>query len=374
VPSIIVLVDGTEIHIPVGDTYVHLGTVISRTGSLSPEFKKRAAAMAGAVSELRHVYKEAASYDIQHKQLLVNLFLLSKGLFKSQVWNGFSDKQLNGLRVKHFNILRSLLGKTSFCPEERVTNVWLLLQEGFADLSVYVRKSRLLYFSRVVRNGPVFLKALIQSTAKHAGSWARTIISDLQWLALKTSKLDEMPDPAVDAAPWQLFILQHPKAWKAIVNQVVGRVETNEIPGAIVTFDGELPFLQHECTACGLFFSTKQGMCLHALKMHGRRSAVSRFTNPEGVCVSCYKVFHTRTRLAAHLMQGHKRNPNVCCFQNVIDSEFAPLSDAQLSEFEALDAVEHSRQRSTGLMCVKRVVLQATGVLFLDGGHVEAAL
>jgi hypothetical protein len=360
-PHILVNCDAGDIKVPVGDSYVHLGTQFNRTGLMTPEFRMRAQAFKRTVRDNTKTLAKAAYMTLKDQQLLLQLLLLSKALFKCQVWSGFSDAQLSVLRTPFYQAVLKLQGRSRANETGRVSHEYLASQEGYADISVYIRKARLLYFARVVRHGPPILLALIQQTSQYAGSWGAQLCGDLNWLKERSTKLDSLPVPATGSfAQWQALARDYPNQWKKIVQNTVSDVELNVQPGSTDTFDVPLAYLQHECSACDLSFSSPQGLCLHSFKVHGRRSIAARYTMPGGTCQECLLHCHDRPRLARHLIDGHKLRGLSSCLGAMIFRDVQPLSDDQLCDYDACDA-DAARKQRAGAYGVRQPSVRAYG-------------
>jgi hypothetical protein len=170
-----------------------------------------------------------------------------------------------------------------------------------------------------------------------------------------------VPTPGTPGiSEWQSLAAKFPNQWKQIVQSTVRDVELNIVPGATSTFDVPLPYLQHECSACGLAFSTPQGLCLHALKLHGRRSVAARYTAASGTCQECLLHCHDRPRLARHLVDGHKKYGLTSCLSATIYRDVQPLSDDQLIALDACDA-DAARKQRAGTYGVRQPSCRAYG-------------
>jgi hypothetical protein len=344
-----VLVQGVLVNVRCVVQYDHLGTVCSSDGNMMPEIRKRRRVTEGAITDINAAMWKTGHISLKAKMHLHHMLLLSKLLYKSHVWLPLSAAQADAPRKPHLRILRLVSGKKRH--EEHVSNAYLMTMEGVCDLSVYMRKQRLCYFSRVVNKGPKVLQALIQFTADMTGSWAGLVCEDLVWLRARCQKLDQIEClPEAFPAYAQVLVSQFPRPWANIVKKTVRSIELNSIPSGAVGLDKS--FVQQAdqefmCQHCFREFPTKQGLTMHARLWHDYRSPATWFGYADGQCRHCRRQFFTRPRLINHLREGHMRNgPNSCLAK--LQLEGGALSVQELAEHDASDRALRKANRARG--------------------------
>ena len=89
---------------------------------------------------------------------------------------------------------------------------------GLALVIMQVRRSRLLYASRLARHASPMLRHLIADTS----AWRTQLHNDVEWLREKSEKLYHTPPLMVDPVFWHTFWVRHSAEWRTIVKQACG--------------------------------------------------------------------------------------------------------------------------------------------------------
>lgn len=199
---------------------------------------------------------------------------------------------------------------------------------------------RLRYFGRLVRHGPLFLKAALDED-KH---WLLALYDDLRWLMEIDDKAKHFPDPGHDFAPWR----NHARLggpWRSLMRRARlwatrPRDANDDAPAPL---DAEQTAFS--CYDCGRDFRTRSALCVHAAQIHDyvAPAATAAFGT---TCVACLRDYRTRTRVLAHLRTAPRR-----CL-DAIQANVPPASpeeqEAFLAEARALTATFRGTPRALG--------------------------
>ena len=108
------------------------------------------------------------------------------------------NKAVKCLNTSYMRVLRCIADDVRYKgPVQHDVEIRLLL--GAPSIECVFRVNRLLYMSRLARNSPQALKALLQNGAKNCLPWVTLIQGDLQALYNSNpSKFEHMPSPDVN--------------------------------------------------------------------------------------------------------------------------------------------------------------------------------
>eukprot|EP00929_Paragymnodinium_shiwhaense_P045286 TRINITY_DN23155_c0_g1_i2.p1 TRINITY_DN23155_c0_g1~~TRINITY_DN23155_c0_g1_i2.p1 ORF type:complete len:214 (-),score=34.04 TRINITY_DN23155_c0_g1_i2:390-1031(-) len=161
------------------------------------------------------------------------------------------------------------------------------------------------------------------------------LIEDLKWLWYNESKLENLPDPALDYGAWQRFLTEYPVQWKNILagtKQKLTEAEIMDIMDAHTGDGAATSSGEHYCRRCDRWFTTRQGLNLHALRRHHRHAPARRWATSCGHCGACGTKFGNRLRLMRHLAQGMARHASGSC-----------LGQLALGSWEQIEEDERAR-------------------------------
>ena len=317
-------VDGIPVvSVPDGSTlqvvqqYKHVGSVVTASGTLAPEAQARAKSALAAWYKLAANVFGSSHLSVETKSCLAQSLVFSRLYFGCETWPEVKPAVLRILEAVQTRAARRILeswntsGTSASPPHHNTTNIELRKRLKWPSVQCELRRRRLQYLSRLCRHAPRSLLALIQSRpGGHRLPWVNTIIEDLCQLRLfHENKLLELSEPA----DWYNFILQHPCAWKQLVDQYI-------------VYDSIAPVARHEpvflcqtlpeqkwfaCTQCPedacRVFPTMHSLRSHIVAKHKYRAAARLHVRGDGVCPICKLCFHTRVRAIAHVQRSGSR-------------------------------------------------------------------
>jgi hypothetical protein len=287
-------------------------------------------------------------FPVLMRKQLATVFLVSTLAYNAHIWGAMTPAQEQVLSVAYYKVIRKILG----VGIKHVSNHVLLTYGIMPAFQVFMSLRRLVYLSRIIRDAPISLKALIQATADGEQSYAVTIRNDLLWLWNSVPELQEvMPAPCnTNGAMWELFVAQKSSdSWKALVAKAVecsisacetGSVCSDLLPDTIFTC--------LTCSECGLVFANERGLKMHCQLMHGAKSITRSYAEASGSCTTCLKVFHTRLRLQIHLRKNFGAHIEASCLAEMWRRGLPPISEERILELEAADRVLYKQRRSQG--------------------------
>eukprot|EP00969_Alexandrium_andersonii_P142728 6309776-Alexandrium_andersonii.AAC.1 len=139
-------------------------------------------------------------------------------------------------------------------------------------------KARLRYLPSMVESAGPVLNALVQATP----CLRDQIAQDLADLRRHSTKLDALPEPALDPVPWFALMTQHPAQWKTIVGKAAQAydaqakadhtVVASVKPGRGDAQPEQDEPIRHMCYDCGRMFKHNKGLVMHRVRAHNHRS------------------------------------------------------------------------------------------------------
>eukprot|EP00969_Alexandrium_andersonii_P190612 8420270-Alexandrium_andersonii.AAC.1 len=166
---------------------------------------------------------------------------------------------------------------------------------GLLPPTALLARARLLLLPRVCSLRNEIVDALLQCTVSIPGSWADTVVSDLDKLWHVCGKLADLPSPRAEPQAWIGFAIGFPKAWRSLVNAWSGHLCASPPPGR----PGRVARAKQPCMCyqCERECASSAALQGHLTKVHGARPLASKYACSDGACNSCMKVFHSRARL-----------------------------------------------------------------------------
>ena len=122
----------------------------------------------------------------------------------------------------------------------------------------------LLYASRVVREAPHLLHALLKNVDGVKIPWTKAVVDDVAALKRAASKkLQELPVLEADPQKWVDLWSRFPRQWAQIVKMLLPLNdfddEVDELPAELVT-----------CEHCLKQFSSARALSVHHARAHGK--------------------------------------------------------------------------------------------------------
>ena len=224
-----------------------------------------------------------------------------------------------------------------------------------------LRKMRLRYLSRMLKNGPDALITLLSAKCPSSSSrlpWTTQVVSDLRVLHnFFPSQLQELPDPESNADPWFSLISTYPKQWL----DIVGKYHTcasclDEVVTAAeaTACSSTTPLTCSLCVASSngdvKVFKSAKALAQHQRILHKVKSPIPLYIDDSGICPACNVNLYCRAKVVTHACEVRYRSKTDklrCC--DVILSGVVPKIDASLFvRLEDRDRILKRNAKSSG--------------------------
>eukprot|EP00929_Paragymnodinium_shiwhaense_P045760 TRINITY_DN23332_c0_g2_i1.p1 TRINITY_DN23332_c0_g2~~TRINITY_DN23332_c0_g2_i1.p1 ORF type:complete len:1909 (-),score=337.49 TRINITY_DN23332_c0_g2_i1:271-5997(-) len=334
-------------YLEIVEDYKHVGVMHSSTSG----GQKR---VAGFVNKIKRGLQDHAAIfrskfiSIKHKEKAADI-VVAAAMYGTHVWEPPTESQLNRM-TKAYNMLMRAAGGLKYRKDREdlaVNDGDMLRMTGKVPLRVLIRLRRLQYYARLVNNSPSTLRGLIAQNQDHDNSWAKQLISDMQWAKSWSTKLEKMDDPAKDMTSWQELVQCYPAQWKTILRGIMKDAQA----GLVTDYeDSEKRKMQrdHVCITCQRVFKDAQALHLHAHQKHKRRSAVTRFAAAKK-CGWCGKKYSSRYLLKRHLATGWKRRGPGSCMGQLKLHKSKELDEDEIKAIDEEERFERRKEKAAGM-------------------------
>ena len=331
----VLLEDLPSVHLPLVETYRHLGSQQAVSGGLRQEIQFRASQARVAFGEARRKVFRNPAITIVKKAYILRSTVLPKHLFGSGSWGPLTLGEFRAFAGVVWTLYRPLLGlKHSDNQSLDASTCFALL--NLPSPMVLLRTERLTYLGQMVCSGPDALWAIVRADQ----AYAQTLQSDIQWLHAWTWNTSGMPCPAYDWPRWRSFMQEFPGRYKGLIKRARALdiyrhgviAALNGLHRALVIKCGlqEGPRPMHSqtgpvevCIPCRRGFFSRRSWSGHAARKHNYRSHAFSCA-VDKTCRSCGKCFASVGRLKRHLIS------RAACIRDW--GRFTPAEDSVASE------------------------------------------
>ncbi|CAE7333752.1 unnamed protein product [Symbiodinium sp. KB8] len=210
----VLLEDLPSVHLPLVETYRHLGSQQAVSGGLRQEIQFRASQARVAFGEARRKVFRNPAITIVKKAYILRSTVLPKHLFGSGSWGPLTLGEFRAFAGVVWTLYRPLLGlKHSDNQSLDASTCFALL--NLPSPMVLLRTERLTYLGQMVCSGPDALWAIVRADQ----AYAQTLQSDIQWLHAWTWNTSGMPCPAYDWPRWRSFMQEFPGRYKGLIKR-----------------------------------------------------------------------------------------------------------------------------------------------------------
>ena len=279
-------------------TYRHLGVTTSTATTARTMVSANLASAAAATSAISRSILSKHRLSATTRTLVAGAVVNSRALFSAGTWQtlpkAYFAKLFHGLASPLRRIAHTLHHKWDpDAPHFSSAEAYWVMGQPHARAQLAA--ARLRYASRVSKNGPMSLVALLQGPAGRG--WRDAIVEDCDLLSrVLPDKLASMPSPQADPRAWE-DLWADKAQWDRLIRLFLKAAVEFEFLEAAVEFDSDD---EHMCTCCGRVFGTRCRAIAHAAKAHGYRSYITLRVSGT-CCPSCGTEFHSRTRLHKHV-------------------------------------------------------------------------
>ena len=333
VPGVPGASEPTVLHVV--DKYVHLGCVVTTSGSLHDDgkLKERNAMSSYAPLAMNIFGSEHLGRDLK---VSLAASLVESRLFFNTAVVVPSVVYIRILNRAYMRLHRRINDKVNF---DGTAGSDLSVRESHRVMSVdcYLVRKRLRYLKRLITQHPPTLVGLLHS-AHHGSSlpWVRLILDDLR--LVRSRVLTHLPDPQSQPSPWLDAIAD--RSWREVVccifftSSIIDPHEAANEPSVSAFV----------CTACPSrpTFASAQALGSHQRVKHGSRNPVRLFVQSSS-CPVCKNDYADRLRCIAHLSDA--RRPT--CRVQLMSGRFKAMSEKQAAALDFID----SQLRLTAQRC-----------------------
>lgn len=213
--STLVLHDGKNlVKMRVVHRYVHLGTASLVTGSIDAEICNRVHAAAGALANLRQIFKMGLS--MRTNVLCIKLYVFLRLFYGAGAWLGLSEKNQSKIRKIYLQAFRFALRQNFDGEQSLMTNEELLLKYDIDPVENLLTSMRLKFYSMLVVHASESLRTVLSATVDVEGPFAHQFFSDVSRVR-KFCKLASMPDFRLDPHRWSYFCTCYGAEFRSIL-------------------------------------------------------------------------------------------------------------------------------------------------------------
>ena len=360
--------------------YKHLGTVIQEHGLPAKEVNQRIAAARQAQGTLHRSFYAKKGVSLQAKKEVFRATVCTKHLFHAHTWSCIDRKLLakweDGLRPTVYPLCKFRLRRV---PHFQLPTKHLFALADLLPPLDQLHVNRLKYCKRLLAHAPQCLWSMLLGTQGDT-SWIAQLQGSVAWLRrfgpqgcqhwptdprgiLTCISIDGRFQSKVTAAQHSCMSYRQQTAL-AQVRQLDFLVTFRRLG---VSFEEPVVECTHwQCMTCLKSFSSKTGLPMHAVHMHGYKRK-AKFWVAGDECLACNKKFFTRTRALVHVQAC------VRCF-DVLQACFPPMTDDVVAQLDHQDRLDAATLKSQGWLPTKALlpVLRIPGACLPAPGSLDA--
>ncbi|OLQ05907.1 hypothetical protein AK812_SmicGene10865 [Symbiodinium microadriaticum] len=281
------------VHLPIVETYKHLGVLQMPAGNIHAEIKQRCALAWAAFREGRTKVFRCRRVSLQRRGTLLSTLVLSKLVFGAGAWPplGAIDTRLFGGAVT--SLYRATLN-VAHQADQHLSTATICALLGLPDAYTLLVVEQLRYLRQLVAHAPDPLWALLRNDAPYLDA----LRDALAWLYARVAATTTLPHPLEGLEQCRI---QCYAAMQALHKAI--RVHSD---GELIE-PCEAPRIYPEaCLVCRKAFETRGAWACHASKLHGYRLAATVLAGSHGdtLCRGCGKCYANTGRLRRHLLHS----------------------------------------------------------------------
>ena len=294
---------GPVVCVRVVPEYVHLGSVVEWSGSLTPVIEQ---AIDGAVALARplrrHVFSNRDA-PIAVRVLLFRSLVLSKALYGTGAWAGLTKGEALQWQAGVTRLLKFLVPYKDVREDPKISLLWLLRAVRLPAPIVLLRLERLRLLRQVPSKDLVPLRKVVEAAAGSKRCWLTDVLADLKWLQGVAREAEWQfplgPDLECDLVETFSVLQSYERDFNALIKKAWRWASKNVRPCDILHADSQ-PTIEQTCPICSQVCKGPRGLSSHVALRHGIFPAASTFIRHTG-CPACQTEFHHRRRAIKHL-------------------------------------------------------------------------
>ena len=273
--------------------YKHLGCMVSHTGHLLTEIRRRISCAGGQFQEGRRLVYCCPQVSLERRVRLFQSRVLSVLFHGAGSWHILAAGEYKEVSAAYLSFCRKLL-RIPKDANQHWSLARIFVQVGLPDTLTCLRIERLRFLAQLSKNA----SDTVWAVARADSGFVAAMRDALGWLFELLSPTVDLPSPLLDWGPWAHLFPVSPKKWKGWLKraaelqlrrmQLQAGLELTQrglwepLPtGTMADWDS----LGHCCLLCKVAFTTKQSWAAHAAR----------------TCQACGKQFATHSKFVRHL-------------------------------------------------------------------------
>eukprot|EP00438_Fugacium_kawagutii_P010423 Skav220423 [mRNA] locus=scaffold639:725577:727832:+ [translate_table: standard] len=341
------------LHLPLSNSYTHLGQKQSSAMTLDAEVQARLAKAQTALQDSRKLLAHKC-LQRQCKFAIARSLVLSTLLYGSETWVRIPDCLSAKIHAFILKTYRCVLNRQNRRHSIHVSDsrIWATVSEPTADHFLII--GRLRHLRKLVIDAPPMLWQLLsQQWHEDRTGWFCEAVQALEWLKRWSPAVKHLPDPVNSLQEWFDFIRAARGRWKALCKSALGKAARHHQMTCRVQVwkdtwsaclaeggDHSLPAIdapmtvqaseEFACDLCSKVFASGKALAVHRKTQHNVYALVRHYMPHALQCQSCLKAFGNSQKLRQHLQHGQTG-----CFDH-LQSVLVPMT---VPEIDAVSTV-----------------------------------
>ena len=296
------------VQLPLIHQYSHLGRLLTHTGGVQGEIRKRLNLARAVFKEAKRVVFGRRAVPLCRRVSLFQSRVLSVLFYASGGWPTLQAGEAKEFFGGYLSLCRRLLSIPAK-EDQRWSEQQILSGVGLPSAQVCLHVERLRFMLLLVKSGPDELWAVARADPGFLASQSAAFA----WLYARVGACLDLPNPEAAWEPWVSLIGFSPGRFKGIIRRaakaeilqqrIQAMFETTvrslwDKGGAMAANPGEGSC--HGCLKCRISFPSRQAWGAHASRKHGYRSLGLKLTRGSQ-CQACQRTFQSAKKLTLHL-------------------------------------------------------------------------
>mgnify|MGYP000745068532 CR=1 FL=1 len=245
---------------------------------------------------LRHILRSAAGAELNTN--FAKAHLLDRALYNASTWPALGPGLARAIHTAVLKPFRAI-ADAGRAVDSQSSDLQVLELLRLPTPASMIRLLRLSLYSRIVQKSAQIMRSALALGAEAQGSWAATIIDDLDYVAQYAG---ETRYAEWSVPQWKATALHKPALFRrALVAVFDGAPRIMSV--AVARVQEDLLLQDFQCPCCEASFASSQALSVHAFRVHNVRAAVRHHVDTT-FCVRCLLQLWTRQRLLDHLRRS----------------------------------------------------------------------
>ena len=288
--------------------YKHLGCMVTHTGHLLTEIRRRVHCAGSSFQEGRRLVFCCPRVELLRRVRLFQSRILSILFHGAGTWHTLAVGEFQEISSAYLAFCRKLL-RIPKTADQHWTSAQIFVGVGLSDTLTCLRIERLRFLAQL----SVHAADNVWAVARADPGFVTAQQDALTWLYGLLHPTVKMPSPLDDWGAWAALITERSRKWKGWLERAAElqlrrlqlRSCLERMQRTVWESDGDTPLeslaeLAHCCLSCKKAFATKQAWAAHAAKAHGYRALHTRLAVGTQ-CQACGRKFATHPKFVKHL-------------------------------------------------------------------------